>query len=241
ILPANKKSKKYAPQVPPTKPQPLQQSLQQQQHSHTASQSQYPISKTYNVVSILKTSTPSTHQSALLTHQQQQSHHLQHTQPQQQQQQSYANVVNRPMAGAGPGPAGSQQSTVLCNGANIMTVNSCPLNPGELKSTAIYNISSHRALPGGSLDGNLRFMSVPDMNKNGNCVGSATVAASNNSPAGVGNGSSTGSTIGVAIGAATAGTYMHENNLVGVGVGVSCIDTNRKFDFKNNSYQTAAE
>ncbi|XP_034670521.1 eukaryotic translation initiation factor 4 gamma 3 isoform X1 [Drosophila subobscura] len=240
ILPANKKSKKYAPQVPPTKPQPLQQSLQQQQHSHTASQSQYSISKAYNVVSILKTSTPSTHQSALLTHQQQQSHHLQHTQQQQQQQQSYANVVNRPMAGAGPGPAGSQQSTVLCNGANIMTVNSCSLNPGELNSTAIYNISSHRALPGGSLDGNLRFMSVPDMNKNGNCVGSGTVAASNNSLAGVGNGSSTGSTIGVAIGAATAGTYMHEKNLVGVGVGVSCIDTNRKFDFKNNSYQTAS-
>ncbi|XP_022217232.1 eukaryotic translation initiation factor 4 gamma 3 isoform X3 [Drosophila obscura] len=232
--------------VPPTKPQPLQQSLQQQQHSHTASQPQYPISKAYNVVSILKTSTPSTHQSSHLTHQQQQSHHLQHTQQQQQQQQqSYANVVNRPMAGAGPGPAGSQQSTVLCNGASIMTVNSCPLNPGELNSAAIYNISSHRALPGASLDGNLRFMSVPDMNKNGNCVGSGTVAAGNNSPAGVGNGSSTGSTMGVAIGA-TAGTYMHEKNLVGVGVGVSCIDTNRKFDFKNsnllsnNSFQTAS-
>ncbi|XP_033250157.1 eukaryotic translation initiation factor 4 gamma 3 isoform X1 [Drosophila miranda] len=229
----------YAPQVPPTKPQPLQQSLQQQ-HSHTASQPQYPINKAYNVVSILKTSTPTTHQSAHLTQQQPQPHHLQHT---QQQQQSYANVVNRPMAGAGP--AGSQQSTVLCNGANIMTVNSCPLNSGELNSAAIYNIASHRALSG-NLDGNLRFMSVPDMNKNGNCVGSGTVAASNNSPAGVCNGSSTGSSIGVAIGS-TAGTYMHEKNLVGVGVnvGVSCVDTNRKFDFKNsnllssNSFQTA--
>ncbi|XP_017051337.1 eukaryotic translation initiation factor 4 gamma 3 isoform X2 [Drosophila ficusphila] len=236
----------YAQQVPSSKPQSLQP-LQQQQHSHT-SQPQFQINKSYNVVSILKTTAQNAQQPQHLTHQQQQqpSHHLQQT---QQHQQSYANVVNRSIS-SGSGTVGAQQSTVICNGSNIMTVNSCQLNSGDLNSTAIYNISSHRALSG-SLDGNVRFLSVTDIAKNGNNIANNAVGTgTNNCPGGSNNSQITmpkshiGNTIGVALGTTTAGTpYMHDSNIVGVSV--NCVDTSRKYDFKgsslisNNSFQAS--
>ncbi|KAI8034092.1 hypothetical protein M5D96_013126 [Drosophila gunungcola] len=224
ILPAIKKNKKYAQQVPSSKPQSLQQPLQQQ-HSHPTSQHQFQINKAYNVVSIHKATAQNAHQSPHLTHQQQPpSHHLQQT---QQHQQSYANVVNRSISGSGP--VGAQQSTVMCNSSNILTVNSCQLNSGDMNSTAIYNLSSHRALPG-SLDGNVCFLNVPDISKNGTNIGGATVVSSNSIP-GVGNGTSScngassnsqitlpnshmGTTMSVTLGTTTAGTtYMHDKNI----------------------------
>ncbi|KAH8361311.1 hypothetical protein KR084_008913, partial [Drosophila pseudotakahashii] len=243
ILPANKKTKKYAQQVLSSKPQCLQPL--QQQHSHQTPQPQFQINKAYNVVSIIKATAQNAQQASHLTHQQQQSHHLQQT----QHQQSYANVVNRSISGSAP--VGAQQSTVICNGSNIMTVNGCQLNSGDMNSTAIYNLSSHRGLSG-SLDTNVRFLNVPDITKNGNNMGASVV--SNNSIAGVGNGTTSctgvsnnnqntltnshiGTTMGVALGTTTAGTtYMHEKNIVGVSV--NCVDTSRKYDFKNSSLVT---
>lgn len=216
-----------------SKPQSLQP--MQLQHNHQTPQPQFQINKAYNVVSILKATAQNAQQSQHLTHQQQPSHHLQQT---QQHQQSYANVVNRSISGSGS--VGAHQSTVICNGSNIMTVNSCQLNSGDLNSTAIYNLSSHRGLPG-SQDGNVRFLNVPDTTKNGNNISASVV--SSNSTTGVGNGTTSctgvgvsnngqitltnshiGTTMGVALGTTTAGTtYMHEKNIVGVSV--NCVDT----------------
>ncbi|KAH8269791.1 hypothetical protein KR018_006620 [Drosophila ironensis] len=226
ILPANKKTKKYAPQVSSSKPQSLPQPPQQQ-HSHPSPQTQFQISKAYNVVSILKTTAQNGHQPPYLSHQQQPSHHLQ-----QAQQQSYANVVNR-------------------SGANILTVNSCQMNSGD--SSAIYNLSSHRTLPG-SLDGSVRFISVPDVTKSSSSitVGTKSVIDGGN---GSGDGSISsqlklptshiGTTMSMTLGTTTSGTYMHNKSIVGVSVG--CVDTCRKYDFKNsnlvsnNSFHTTPE
>ncbi|EDW99338.2 eukaryotic translation initiation factor 4 gamma 1 isoform X2 [Drosophila yakuba] len=178
ILPANKKSKKYDQQVPTSKPQSLQQPLQQQ-HSHPTAQPQFQINKAYNVVSILKASAQNAQQSPHLTNQPHPPiHHLQQT---HQHQQSYANVVNKNFSASEPVRA---QSSVICNGSSILTVNGTQLNSGDLNSTAIYNISSYRKLTG-NLDGNVCFLNIPDITKNGNIGG--TTVVSNKSIVGVGN------------------------------------------------------
>ncbi|XP_041674449.1 eukaryotic translation initiation factor 4 gamma 3 isoform X2 [Drosophila eugracilis] len=183
---------------------------------------QFQINKAYNMVSILKTTAQNAQQSPHLTHQQQTPSN-QHQQIQQHPQ-SYANVVNRPISASAP--VGAQQSTVMCNGSNIMTVNSCQLNSGDLNTTAIYNLSSHQALAG-SLDEHVRFLNVPDIKKNGNNIGNATVV-SNSSNAIVGNG--TTSCTGVST---NSQIMLHDKNIVGVSV--NCVDNNRKYDFKNSS------
>ncbi|XP_039152111.1 eukaryotic translation initiation factor 4 gamma 3 isoform X2 [Drosophila simulans] len=241
ILPANKKTKKYDQQVPTSKPQSLHQPLQPQ-HSHPTAQPQFQINKAYNVVSILKASAQIAQQSPHLTNQQHPPIH--HPQQTQQHQQSYTNVVNRSLSASEPVRA---QSSVICNGSSILTVNSSQLNSGDMNSTAIYNISSYRKLTG-SLDGNVCFLNVPDIKQNGNISGTVV---SNKSIAGVGSEKSSctgvsinnqivlpnahiGTSMGIAPGTNTAGTsYMHEKNVVGVSV--NCINTSKKYDFNNSS------
>ncbi|XP_023168986.2 eukaryotic translation initiation factor 4 gamma 1 isoform X3 [Drosophila hydei] len=152
ILPANKKTKKYATQVPVTK---QQQQSQQQQQQHSTSQPQFQINKAYNVVSILKTTATTTNAqqaSAHMVHQthlQQQSH---------QHQQSYANVVNRPLTSVNTQQ--QQSTTVICSGGNIMAVNNCQLNLNsttiqqDLNTAAIYNLTGHRAAAAATCGGN---------------------------------------------------------------------------------------
>ncbi|XP_032579699.1 eukaryotic translation initiation factor 4 gamma 3 isoform X1 [Drosophila sechellia] len=241
ILPANKKTKKYDQQVPTSKPQSLHQPLQPQ-HSHPTAQPQFQINKAYNVVSILKASAQIAQQSPHLTNQQHPPIH--HPQQTQQHQQSYTNVVNRSLSASEPVRA---QSSVICNGSSILTVNSSQLNSGDMNSTAIYNISSYRKLTG-SLDGNVCFLNVPDIKQNGNISGTVV---SNKSIAGVGSEKSSctgvsinnqivlpnahiGTSMGIAPGTNTAGTsYMHEKNVVGVSV--NCVNTSKKYDFNNSS------
>ncbi|XP_032290159.1 eukaryotic translation initiation factor 4 gamma 1 isoform X1 [Drosophila virilis] len=264
ILPTNKKTKKYASQVPPTKQQqPLPQ--------HSTTQPQFQINKAYNVVSILKTTSTTNGQQQQSTHMsththQPQSHHLQQTQQtqqqqqQQQQQQSYANVVNRANIAPAISAGGAQleRSTVICSGGNLMTVNNCQLNTAELNASAIYNLTGHRpqlaAANSGVIEPNCRFVgsvsAVSDMPK-----GPANVATTNNSiqhttgggggASGSSNNSGNGSnqslialtnSHGIQLGASNGPYAMHEKSLLGVGVsvGVSCID-NRKYDYKNNN------
>ncbi|XP_033168039.1 eukaryotic translation initiation factor 4 gamma 3 isoform X2 [Drosophila mauritiana] len=241
ILPANKKTKKYDQQVPTLKPQSLHQPLQPQ-HSHPTAQPQFQINKAYNVVSILKASAQIAQQSPHLTNQQHPPIH--HPQQTQQHQQSYTNVVNRSLSASEQVRA---QSSVICNGSSILTVNSSQLNSGDMNSTAIYNISSYRKLTG-SLDGNVCFLNVPDIKQNGNISGTVV---SNKSIAGVGSEKSSctgvsinnqivlpnahiGTSMGIAPGTNTAGTsYMHEKKIVGVSV--NCVNTSKKYDFNNSS------
>lgn len=169
---------------------------------------------------------PNTH----LLHKQQLSHHIQQS---QQEQQNFSNVVNR------SGPSGSQQSTVICNGQ---------IKSGDLNSTAIFNLTNHRTLTG-SVEGNVRFLSIPDMTKRGSNINSATLVATNSiSEAGNGDGDYTGSLkkcqlslptshigtpLNIALGTTSSGTYMNNKNIVGVSV--SYVDTIRKHDFKNSN------
>jgi len=193
------------------------------------------------VVSILKASAQIAQQSPHLTNQQHPPIH--HPQQTQQHQQSYTNVVNRSLSASEPVRA---QSSVICNGSSILTVNSRQLNSGDMNSTAIYNISSYRKLTG-SLDGNVCFLNVQDIKQNGNISGSVV---SNKSIVGVGSEKSSctgvsinnqivlpnaqiGTSMGIA-GTTTAGTsYMHEKNIVGVSV--NCVNTSKKYDFNNSS------
>ncbi|KAH8272468.1 hypothetical protein KR044_006340, partial [Drosophila immigrans] len=190
ILPVNKKTnKKYVSPMQPIAAGSKQSSLPQ----HSTTQPQFQINKAYNVVSILKaTTTTNVQQPSHMPS----SHQVQsHQQTQSQSQQSYANVLNHRPSMAPTLTVGSQQpqSSVICSGGNIMTVNSCQLN-SELSSAAIYNLAGqHRAaqLTGGSngiIDSNGRFvgsvtaLSVSDM-ANSTVSNNATInnsIASNN-------------------------------------------------------------
>ncbi|KAH8376035.1 hypothetical protein KR093_010532, partial [Drosophila rubida] len=185
ILPVNKKTnKKYASQMQSVAAGSKQPSLPQ----HSTTQPQFQINKAYNVVSILKTTTTTNVQQS--SHMPSSHQAQSHQQTQSQSQQSYANVLNHRPSMTPTLTVGSQPppSSVICSGGNIMTVNSCQLNTGELSSAAIYNLAGqHRAaqLTGGSngiIDSNGRFvgsvtaLSVSDMTKSG---GSSNAASNN--------------------------------------------------------------
>ncbi|EDV90913.1 GH23977 [Drosophila grimshawi] len=191
---------------------------------------------------------------------QRQRHQSRNNSPQQsQQQQSYANVVNRAPA-ISAATQQQQQSIVICSGGNIMTVSSCQLNTGDLSSAAIYNLTGHRPQLTAGIDSNCRYLAAELSSKgvavsnNGTQVGgggggAASATNSNSASSSSINGASNNQSLMTLTLGSSSGPYMHEKSLlggVGVGVGVTCIDS-RKYDCKNNnllsnsSFQTAQE